>query len=128
MNSKGLTSWDHATIGLLPGFTWSILIISLGALPAAGQQAAPLQEQIKQLKQEYEASNQALQLRIAALEQQIESQKETSEKPSAATVSAADLAAEHAAKAILGNSNQVGGKFQGQLPRNRRMTSFEKQT
>ena len=101
--------------GVLPGFTWTILIMSLGVLPAAGQQAATLQQQVEQLKQEYETSNQALQLRIAALEQQIESQKETSEKANAATVSAADLAAEHAAKAILGNANQVGGKFQGQL-------------
>lgn len=96
-------------------FLWSILM-SLGVLPAAGQQAAPLQQQIRELKQEYETTNQALQLRIAALEQQVESQKETSDKTKETTVSGADLAAEHAAKAILGNSEQVGGKFQGQLP------------
>ena len=118
MNSKGLIlivgSRNHRS-GLLLGLIWCILIMPLGALPAAGQQAATLQQQVEQLKQEYETSNQALQLRIAALEQQIESQKETSEKASAATVSAADLAVEHAAKAVLGNVNQVGGKFQGQL-------------
>ena len=115
MSSKGHVGSRSHWGGILPGFTWTILIMSLGVLPAAGQQAATLQQQVEQLKQEYETSNQALQLRIAALEQQIESQKETSEKANATTVSAADLAAQHAAKAILGNPNQVGGKFQGQL-------------
>ena len=66
--------------GILPGFTWTTLIISLGALPAVGQQATPLQQQIEDLKQEYQATNQALQLRIAALEQQVENQKVTAEK------------------------------------------------
>ena len=85
-------------------------------LPAAAQQAEPLEQQLQDLKQEYETTTQAMQLRIAALEQQIESQKESSEKAKAATVSAADLAAERAAKAILGeSSDQVGAKFQGQL-------------
>ena len=87
-----------------------------GALPAAGQQAATLQQQLEQLKQEYETTTQALQLRIAALEQQIESQKETSEKTKAATVSAADLAAEQRPRPFSGNADQVGAKFQGQLP------------
>ena len=119
MNSKGLIliagSRSHRS-GMLLGFMWSILIISLGGLPAAGQQANQLQQQIEELKQEYETTNQALQLRIAALEQQVESQKETSDKAKEATVSAAALAAEHAAKSIMGNSDQVGGRFQGQLP------------
>ena len=101
--------------GLLCCLVCSIAMISLQALPAAGQQEDPLRQQVDQLKQEYEATTQAMQLRIAALEQQIESQKEASEKTKAATISAADLAAEHAARAVLQNSNQVGGKFQGQL-------------
>ena len=84
--------------------------------PAAAQQADQLEQQLKELKQEYEATTQALQLRMATLEQQIESQKETSEKTKEATVSAADLAAERAAKAVLRNSDQVGAKFQGDLP------------
>ena len=115
MNSQGHIGSRSHWGGILSGFTWSILITSLGAVPATGQQATPLQEQIKELKQEYETTNQALQLRIAALEQQVETQKETSANQNEATVSAADLAAEHAAKAILGSSNQVGGRFQGQL-------------
>jgi predicted ribosome quality control (RQC) complex YloA/Tae2 family protein len=57
-------------------------------LPAAAQQADPLEQQLKELKQEYEATTQALQLRMATLEQQIESQKEAAEKTKEATVSA----------------------------------------
>jgi maltoporin len=85
-------------------------------LPAAGQQPDLVRQQIEELKQEYETTTQAMQLRIATLEQQVENQKQTSEKNKEATISAADLAAEHAARAILGSSNQVGGKYQGQLP------------
>jgi len=85
-------------------------------LPAAAQQADPLEQQLKELKQEYETTTQALQLRMATLEQQIESQKAAAEKTKEATVSTADLAAERAAKAMLRNSDQVGAKFQGDLP------------
>ena len=92
-------------------FALSLLWIS----PAAAQQSDQLEQQLKELKQEYEATTQALQLRMATLEQQIESQKEAAEKTKAATVSAADLAAERAAKAVLGKSEQVA-KFQGDLP------------
>ena len=89
----------------------------IGAAPAVAQDADQLQQKLEQLKQEYEATTQALQLRMAALEQQIQSQKEVSEKAKEATVSAADLAAERAAKAVLGDSSdQVGAKFQGALP------------
>jgi maltoporin len=95
----------------------SCIVLSLVWIsPAAAQQADQLEQQLKELKQEYEATTQALQLRMATLEQQIESQKETSEKTKEATVSAADLAAERAAKAVLRNSDQVGAKFQGDLP------------
>ena len=52
-------------------------------LPAGAQQAEPLEQQLQDLKQEYETTTQAMQLRIAALEQQIESQKESSEKAKA---------------------------------------------
>ena len=93
----------------------STAMVPLGVLPAAGPQADPVRQQLDQLKQEYEATTQAMQLRIAALEQQIQSQKETSEKTNAAAISGVDLAAEHAAQAALRNSSQVGGKFQGQL-------------
>src|ERR1700739_2252487 len=93
------------------------IALSLFAIvPAAAQQAEQLQQQLEELKQEYETTTRALQLRMATLEQQIESRKESSEKAKEATVSAVDLAADRAARAVLGNSDQVGARFQGQLP------------
>src|SRR5580704_3152935 len=88
----------------------------LRSLSAAAQQGDQLRQQLEDLKQEYEATTRAMELRMAALEQQIQSQKESSEKANEATVSAANLAAERAAKSVLGDSDQVGAKFQGQLP------------
>jgi maltoporin len=90
--------------------------------PAASQranstQANDLEQKLEELKQEYEATTHDLQTRIAALEQQIQKQKEESEKTKQGTISAAELAAERAAQnAVLGESNQVGAKYQGQLP------------
>jgi maltoporin len=84
-------------------------------VPAAAQQADQLQQQLDQLKQQYEATTEAMQLRMAALAQQIQSQKEASEKEQQTKVSAIQLATEHAAQSLLGNSNEVGAKFQGQI-------------
>jgi maltoporin len=111
---------------------WSCLcsaaMIPCLILSARGQQIDPLQQQLQQLKQQYEATTHDLEQRIAALEQQIEKekvareqqaekQKEDNSKAKQATVSAAGLAAEQTVrKAILGNSNEVGGKFQGTVP------------
>jgi maltoporin len=91
---------------------------------ASAQQAETLQQQLDQLKQQYEQSSQQLQQRISALEQQIEQQKEESakekeqrEKEREKAVSAAELATEQEAKKVFtGQSNQVGSKFQGQIP------------
>jgi maltoporin len=85
--------------------------------PASAQQSPDLQQQLQQLKQLYEQTTHDLEQRIAALEQQIEKEKESNQKAKEGTVSAAELAAEQAAKkAIHGNSDQVGAKFQGQIP------------
>jgi maltoporin len=98
-------------------FAGCIFFALTGAAPAVAQDANPLQQQLEQLKQEYETTTQALQLRMAVLEQQIQSQKESGEKAKEATISTADLAAERAAKAVLAqSSDQVGAKFQGALP------------
>src|SRR5580658_5884666 len=106
----------------------SAVMIPCLILSAHGQQIDPLQQQLEQLKQQYEATTHDLEQRIAALEQQIETekvareqqiekQKEDNAKAKQATVSAAELAAEQTVrKAILGNSNEVGGKFQGTVP------------
>ena len=98
-------------------FAGCVFLGITGTTPVVGQEADHLQQQLEQLKQEYETTTQALQLRMAVLEQQIQSQKESSEKAKEATVSAADLAAERAAKAVLGESSeQAGAKFQGAIP------------
>src|ERR1700693_5305286 len=99
------------------------LIALLGAAALTSRAQEPvaqqndLQEQLQQLKQQYEQTTREMQQRIATLEQQIAEQKANSEKAKQGTVSAVELAAEQAAqKAALGDSDQVGAKFQGQLP------------
>jgi len=95
---------------------WIVALVALEVLPSAAQQADDLQKQLQQLKQQYDTTTRDLEHRIAALEQQIEKQSGTSEKTKG-TVSAVELAAQQAAqKAVFGESDQVGAKFQGQLP------------
>jgi len=84
--------------------------------PAPAQQTDALVEQLQQLKQQYADTTRALEQRIAALERQITEQKQNSEKSREGTISTAELAAQDATKTVLGESNQVGAKFQGQLP------------
>jgi maltoporin len=111
---------------------WAVILVAAEALPSAAQQPAPpptssegaaapqsndLQKQLEQLKQQYESTSRDLQQRITALEQQIQKQKDENEKAKQGTISAAELAAQHAAQnAVLGESSQVGAKYQGQLP------------
>jgi len=102
-------------------------VMALLHIRASAQQDGDLQQQLQQLKQQYEKTTKDLQQRIAALEQQIENQKQrenkavedpkqTETKTKESTVSAAELAAQKAAQAATGgNSNQVGAKFQGQV-------------
>src|SRR5262249_28627808 len=100
--------------------SWSLCSLGMMAFcigSANGQQPDQLQQQLLQLKQQYEQTTRDLEQRIATLEQQIEQQKEATAKEKEATVSATQLAAEQAAgKVIFGGSDQVGAKFQGQLP------------
>src|SRR5580700_4108160 len=102
---------------LLRCFACAIGVALAAVWPASAQQTPDLQQQLEQLKQQYEQVTRDLAQRITALEQQIEKEKESSEKAKEGTISAAELAAEQAAKkAVLGNSDQVGAKYQGQLP------------
>ena len=100
-----------------------LLIALLGAAALTSRAQEPvaqqndLQEQLQQLKQQYEQTTREMQQRISTLEQQIAEQKANSEKAKQGTVSSVELAAEQAVqKAALGQSDQVGAKFQGQLP------------
>jgi len=109
------------------------LLVGTWALPCAAQQPDDLQKQVEELKRQYEQTTREMQARIAALEQQVEQAKEKQKviakeqqqetekeaanaKAKAGTVSAVELAAEQAARrAVLGESDQVGAKFQGQI-------------
>jgi maltoporin len=108
-----LTEWGR----LLTLFFWCIAMISFLGPAAFAQQADQLQQQLEELKQQYTATTQALELRMAALELQIEKQKEANERTKQATVSILGLASERAAQqVVLERSDEVGAKFQGQLP------------
>ena len=101
-------------------FAWIILMMLIENSSAQVQQppqSSDLQEQLQQLKQQYEQTTKDLQQRIAVLEQQIEKQNDAAaeKQASEATVSAADLAAEETRKVIFGQS-QVGANYQGTLP------------
>ena len=107
----------------LRGLFWVAAMATIHVLPSSAQQpAAPsptsdLQNQLEQLKQQYDATTRDLQQRIAALEQQIQKQKEVSEAKKQETASVVELAAHQAVeKAVRGKSDQVGAKYQGQLP------------
>jgi len=103
-------------------FICFVLLILIGLSPAVAQQPEELEQQLQQLKQQYQASTQDLERRIDALEQQIDDEKAAKEKaakgqPKEGTASAAQLAVEQAGKgAVLGQSDQVGAKFQGDIP------------
>jgi maltoporin len=105
-------------------FVGCFATVAIGAISLHAQQAAQLQEQLQQLKQQYEMTTHDLEQRIAALEQQIEKQNQgaanqqaSTESEKKATVSAAELAAQEAArKVLLGGSGDVGPQFQGQVP------------
>src|SRR5215467_7061006 len=131
VEKKGTGKPDMNCSSRLKGLLWAVILVAPEALPSAAQQpaapptssegAAPqsndLQKQLEQLKQQYESATRDLQQRIAALEQQIQKQKDENEKAKQGTISAAELAAQHAAQnAVLGESSQVGAKYQGQLP------------
>src|ERR1700757_4557381 len=111
--------WNIPQLKRVP---WIVALIATVALPSSAhqpvtQQPDDLQKQLEQLKQQYEATTHDMEQRIAALEQQIQKQKEASEKAKEGTISAVELAAQQAAeKAVLGQSDQVGAMYQGQLP------------
>jgi maltoporin len=91
---------------------------------ASAQQDGGLQQQLQELKQQYEQTTKDMQQRITILEQEIQKQNEAAEHrqevaktSDEGTVSAAELAAENAVRKVLfGNSDKVGAQYQGQVP------------
>jgi maltoporin len=117
---------------LRPLLCW-VAIIFLACVAARGQQNEQaqelqlLQQQLQQLKQQYETTTQDLERRLATLQQQIGQEKITREQQveretedinqtKQATVSTVELAAQEARKAVLGESKEVGARFQGDVP------------
>ena len=99
---------------------WLLGFATTATCSASAQQAADLQQQLQQLKAQYEQSTQDMQRRLVALEQQIEQDKlekdKEREKEKRETVSPVELAAQQTEKSILGQSDQTGAKYQGQVP------------
>ena len=105
-------------------------------MSASAQQSDDLQQQLQQLKRQYEETTQQLQARITTLEHQLQAQKAgldhvvedqvaltqaqqdaSQQVQNGPTISAVQLAAEHAAtQALGGQGGQVGAQFQGQVP------------
>src|SRR3974390_507454 len=103
---------------LLRGFIW-VLGFTVGAICAtSAQDSKDLQEQLQELKAQYEQSTQQMQQRITILERQIDLQSAKQaeiERQKSETVSAVELAAQRTEKSLLGQSDQAGGQFQGQI-------------
>jgi maltoporin len=103
----------------------TIAVVVLLHTCACAQQNSDLQQQLQELKQQYEQTTKDMQQRMAALEQQIQKQNEAAAQQAAqqkeaaksndATVSAAELAAEKAVRKVLFGNSDVGAQYQGQL-------------
>ena len=107
MIAISLSDWKRP----LRSFIWYTATIGLGVLPAPAQQQDQLQQQLQELKDQSAKTTRDLEQRIAALERQIERQKDTNASKKV------ELAAQQAAqRAVLDQSDQVGAKFQGHLP------------
>ncbi|MGA3092827.1 MAG: carbohydrate porin [Terriglobales bacterium] len=103
---------------------WAAIVFFASAA-AIAQQTDQLQQQLQQLRRQYEATTLDLEQRIAALQQQIDKEKQDREqqvekdkddsiKAKQATVSAAALATQEARKTVF-ESNQAGARFQGEV-------------
>jgi maltoporin len=110
-----------------------VAMISFACVAAKGQQSEQSQEleqlqlQLQQLQQQYETTTQGLEQRLATLRLQIEQEKlareqqgeretEDIKQTKQTTVSTVELAAQEARTTVLGESNQVGARFQGDVP------------
>jgi len=93
------------------------LIKNSSAQVQQAPQSNDLQQQLQQLKEQYEQTTKDLQQRITVLEQQIQKQNEAKSEESKAseeTVSVPELAEQ--AKKVISGQSQVGAKYQGKLP------------
>ena len=136
MSANRTNGWLRTSGPPLKWVVWIFAAVLCGAVAAPAQQNSHLEEELQQLRQQYDQTTRELQQRISVLEQQVENQRAglehqieeqaanqqaqdaaNQQKQSGATISAVELAARQAvAQAVTGSSDQVGAKFQGQLP------------
>src|SRR5271165_5198996 len=128
MSASRTNGWLRTSRPVLKWLVWISAAVLCGAAAAPAQQNDQLEQELQQLRQQYDQTTRDLQQRISVLEQQLENQRAGLEHQIAeqaanqqtrngATVSAVELAAQQAvAQAVRGSSDQVGAKFQGQLP------------
>ena len=98
-----------------------MLFVLAATVVCLAQQPGDLQDELQQLRQQYEQTTGDLLQRISALEHQVEDhkaaaaseEKSVTQQEKSSVVSTAAPAAE---QAIRGESDQVGARFQGQLP------------
>jgi maltoporin len=113
----------HTRRDLRIGRALSCLAITLcTSLLAHGQDT---EQQLQQLKEQLETTTRQMEQRISALEQQLEKEKNaktqtgsderTQETKSRAKASVAQIQQEFQ-KSVVGESNEVGAKFPGQVP------------
>src|SRR5271167_3929730 len=134
MSASRTNGWLRTSGPLLKWVLW-IFAAFLCSAAAAAQQNDRLEQEVQQLRQQYDQTTRELQQRISVLEQQVENQRAGLEhqieeqaanqeaqnaanqtKQNGATISAIELAAQQAvAQAVTGSSDQVGAKFQGEL-------------
>jgi len=135
MSANRTNGWLTTSGPPLKWAVWVFAAILCGAVAAPAQQNSQLEEELQQLRQQYDQTTRDLQQRISALEQQVENQRAglehqveeqvanqqqnaaNQQRLNGATISAVELAAQQAvAQAVTGSSDQVGAKFQGQVP------------
>src|SRR5271157_2877484 len=136
MSASRTNGWLRTSRPVLKWLVWISAAALCGAAAAPAQQNDQLEQELQQLRQQYDQTTRDLQQRISALEQQLENQRAglehqieeqvanqqaqnapNQQKQSGTTISAVELAAQQAvAQAVRGSSDQVGAKFQGQLP------------
>src|ERR1051325_6028203 len=109
----------HARASLRPTLNklgWILAALLSVVLSVHAQQADDVQQQIQQLKQQYEQTTRELQERIAALEQQLKKEAANREDPpKRQAVSEVELAVQDAAKVALRQSKE-NQSLQGQVP------------
>src|SRR5271165_6245313 len=128
MSANRTNAWLRASGPPLKWVVWIFAALLCGSVAAPAQQNGQLEQELQQLRQQYDQTTRDLQQRISVLEQQVENQRAglehqideqaaNQQTQNGATITAVELAAQQAvAQAVRGSSDQVGAKFQGQLP------------